>query len=372
MKVAATKFRNRSAWVIGNELVSVTVMQGGGHIASIALGGGDGINPLWEPAWKGIEPWEFRRKRDEKRLGTRLLASICGHNLCLGWFGNPTETEVKAGLGCHGEAPVARWRLVRKSVGKSGVSMTYGCRLPVAGMEFMRTISLRRRSAVIRIAEEIRNLLRRDTPYTMCEHVTLGPPFLEKGVTVFDMPATKGHTYPLAFEPNQRLRTDAAFRWPVGRGVKGRKVDLRMIGREYRKSSDFSTQLMDPRKRDGWFSAVNPKLGLFFACAWDRADFPWVGNWEENYGRKGAPWAGKSLTRGMEFANTPFPMSLKSQVELGKFHGLPAFAWLPARGRVKVNYDMILAPVPRSVMGVREIVRDSRGLRISFISKKRK
>lgn len=367
MRIREAGFRGRGAWEIENDIVGLTVMKGGGHIAKIALKRGPAVNPLWEPVWKGIEPWQFDEKRHARRFGTRLLAAICGHNLCLGWFGNPTGTEVRAGMGCHGEAPVERWKILRKSAGANSVSMTYGCTLPVAGMEVRRTISLKRGWAVVRVVEEIRNLLRRDTPYTMCEHVTLGPPFLERGVTVFDMPATKGHTYPVEFETNQRMRTDKAFRWPVGPGIHGGKVDLRMIGREYRVSSDFSTQLMDPRKGTAWFSAMNPKLGLFLAYAWDRADFPWVGSWEENYGRKGMPWAGKSLTRGMEFANTPFPMSLKEQVELGKFHGLPTFRWLPALGNVKVSYDMLFAPVPGPVKGVRDIVRDANGMRVAFV-----
>jgi len=36
------------------------------------------------------------------------------------------------------------------------------------------------------------NLSRWDRPVGWCEHVTLGPPFLEKGVTVIDASLTRG------------------------------------------------------------------------------------------------------------------------------------------------------------------------------------
>ena len=89
---------------------------------------------------------------------------------------------------------------------------------------------------------------------------------------------------------------------------------------------------MDPRRSDAWFSAVNPKQGLMLAYVWKRADFPWIGNWEQSYGRKESPWDGKSLTRGMEFTNTPFPVSLREAVDMGRFQGEKTFRWLTAKG----------------------------------------
>jgi hypothetical protein len=227
-------------------------------------------------------------------------------------------------------------------------------------MGFTRTLSTRKGSNVVKVTERIRNRAKVDVPFTICEHVTLGPPFLEKGVTVFDMPATRAHTYPGEFGPTQRLRPNAAFSWPAGPGVSGSKVDMRTIGTEYRTSSDFSAQLIKPSLEDAWFSAVNPSLGLMIAYVWRRKDFPWVGNWEENYARKEKPWAGRSLTRGMEFSNTPFPTGLRRAVETAKFHGQPTYRWLPARSVVTIEYAIILRTVPEECRGVTDIRRDGR------------
>lgn len=365
MRIGRTLFHGRRAWELDNGEVTLTMLEGGGHIAGLRLRDGPRVNPLWIPAWKTIEPWAYRR-RHARRYALRLLAAISGHNPCLGWFGDPSPEEARAGMECHGEAPVARWRLIRRIRSAAALSLTCRCTLPVAQMELTRTLRTRKGSNAVQVREVVRNLSRRDLPFTMCQHVTVGPPFLEKGVTVFDMPATRGHTFPGRFGDSQRLCPDQAFTWPHGPGAAGRRVDLRMIGREFRRSSDFTTQLIDPRRRDAWFSAVNPRQGLLLAYVWRREDYPWVGNWEENFGRQSAPWSGRSLARGMEFANTPFPVGLRRAVEKGRFHGLPTFRWLPARSSAEFRYDILLLWVPEKTRGVADIRRGGRGFEVQL------
>jgi len=353
MKIRTGTWRQRRVWELDNEALSLTVMEGGGHLARLALHDGPDMNPYWAPVWKSVEPWDYRRPKGADAEAP-LLASISGHNVCFSFFGGASPAEQAAGLTSHGEAPLRRWKVTRRTVSAARLTFTCGCELPAAQMRLARTFSIRRGSSVIRVREDVTNLSRRDLPYTFCEHVTFGPPFLQKGVTVFDMSATKGHTYPTAFGPQQRLKTDTAFTWPMGPGVKG-PVDLRTIGVEARRSGDFSAQLMDPRLDHAWFSALNPKAGLMVAYVWRRADFPWLGNWEENYSRRQAPWGGRTLTRGMEFSNTPFPMGLQQAVERGAFHGVQPCQWLPARGTRRYDYSIIARSVPLGSKGVADI-----------------
>lgn len=365
MQVRTTVFRGRKGWELDNGALKLVMLQGGGHLASLTHGECEGVNPFWAPTWKSIEPWAYR-PADAARYESRLLASICGHNLCLGWFGGPSDDEAKAGMNGHGEAPVARWQLRRKTVNARGVTLVSECELPVAAMRLTRTVRIPKGASCLHVQEAIVSLSRRDLPFTMCEHVTFGPPFLSKGVTVFDMPATLGHTFPGEFSEAHRMKPDTAFTWPKGPGSKGKAIDLRTIGREARQSSDFSTQLMDLGREDAWFSAVNPEQGLLVAYVWKRQDFPWIGNWEENYARKANPWAGKSLTRGMEFSNTPFPEGLRKAVDRGQFHGLPTFRWLPARGRVTMDYDILMQPVDRDCRGIKDIRRLDGAFELTF------
>ena len=367
MQIQNVVWKGRKGWKLDTGALSLVMLQGGGHIASVTLNEADAVNPMWQPVWKTREPWLYRPE-DAKRYGVRLLSGVSGHLLCLGWFGDPSAAEAKQGLGSHGEAPVARWRKVKQQVSARRASLVCACDMPVSGMRLERTLSARANETVVHVRERLVNLNRRDVPYAMCEHVTFSPPFLEKGVTFFDMSATRGHTFPGAFSKKQRLKGDAAFTWPLAPGAKGGKVDLRTIGREYRHSSDFSTQLMNPASDDAWFAAVNPRLGLMMAYVWKRQDFPWLGNWEENYARTEKPWDGRSLTRGMEFTNAPFPVGLRKTMELGTLDGLPTYRWLPARGSVTMEFDLFLNRVDAGVKSVGNVRREDGRFSVSLQS----
>ncbi|MEI6169202.1 MAG: hypothetical protein WCS52_18625 [bacterium] len=343
MHIRNVIFKGRQGWELDNGVLQLVMIRGGGHFASLMLKNGPCVNPLWNPVWQGIEPWHYK-KSDDRRYSCKMLASITGHNICLGWFGSSSPSEERQGLGAHGEATVARWRMVRKSVSGRTITLVCECDLPASMMRLRRTVRLTKGRACVKVREVIINLARRDLPFTLCEHVTFGPPFLKKGVTQFNMSATQAHTYPGEFDKPPRLKSDTAFTWPMAPGVDGKPVDLRTLDLAKRRNADFSAQLMDPACEQAWFSAVNPELGLTVMYRWNRADFPWVGNWEENYAKQYHPWGGKTLARGMEFTNTPFPDGLRKAVERGKLDGVPTYRWLPAKGRVVVDFEIMMNP----------------------------
>ncbi|MFO7870718.1 MAG: hypothetical protein R6V03_04725 [Kiritimatiellia bacterium] len=124
---------------------------------------------------------------------------------------------------------------------------------------------------------------------------------------------------------------------------------------------------MDRRRELAWFSAVNPELGLLLAYVWRREDFPWLGNWEESYCRLTPPWNGKTLSRGMEFANSPFPLPLREQVGMGSFQGVPAFRWLGAKSAVVIEYAITAMPVPEECRGTADIRPGPGGYHIDLV-----
>lgn len=363
MQIIKTIRFGREGWELRNDKLSLFLMSGGGHIAGLQLEERLPVNPYWIPDWKSIDPSAYR-PQDAKRYGVKLLAGIAGHNLCLGMFGDPSSDEQKAGLGCHGEAPVARWRVLSRKVTTRRLVFQYGCILKIAQMRFTRTITLEAGSSIVRIRECVENLSRRDTPFTMCQHVTFGPPFVEPQVAIFDVPATKGHSFPGPFGKPQRLKQDAPFNWPYGSGING-KIDLRFVGRA--PYGDYTANLINPKQEHGWFSVINPKIGMLVAYVWQRADFPWLGIWEENHARKTSPWNGKSLTRGMEFSNSPFPEGLRNAVERGRFQGQPTYRWLPALGRVRYDYSILACPVEADCKGVAAITPNGKTYGIDLI-----
>ena len=98
---------------------------------------------------------------------------------------------------------------------------------------------------------------------------------------------------------------------------------------------------MDTGREEAFFVAFCPEVRLAFGYVWRRADFPWMGIWEENSSRSQAPWNGATLTRGMEFGVSPFPESRREMIERGPVFDTPTFRWIPAASRLSVEYWVV-------------------------------
>jgi hypothetical protein len=310
-------YRGRQSASIENDVVRVTVLREGGHIAEI-LHKASGVNPLWTPPWPSMEPSAF--EESGAAVDARLLAGIMGHNVCLDIFGGPSEEEAAAGYGVHGEGPVVPYE-----VEVAGTSLLMRAALPLAQILFERTIELC--ESTVEIAESVVSLAAFDRPIGWTQHVTLGPPFLERGVTEFRLSATRAKTFETVFGADDYLQPDVEF------------ASVPHVFTPAAKSSAFSAHLMDPASPQAFFSARHPGLGLEFGYRWSRADFPWLGIWEENHSRLAAPWNGQTLARGMEFGVSPFPETRRQMVDRGKLFGVPAYRWLPARARLEARYS---------------------------------
>jgi hypothetical protein len=99
---------------------------------------------------------------------------------------------------------------------------------------------------------------------------------------------------------------------------------------------------MDDTKEHAFFTAWSPSTRVSIGYIWKRADFPWLGIWEENHSRTGTPWNGKTLTRGMEFGASPFPESRREAVDRGSLFGIPTFKWLPAKAKLQIEYRAVI------------------------------
>lgn len=326
-------YRNRRAASIENDRLRVTVLEEGGHIAEF-FDKRTNINPLWTPAWPSIEPSTFDARIHEATYGqgaeARLLAGIMGHNVCLDFFGAPSDAEAEAGLTVHGEASVVPY-----SIDVSTGTVTLRADLPVAQLSFERQITLDGRA--VRIAETIENHAACDRPIGWTQHVTLGPPFLEKGATVFRASAVRSQVLDATFGADGHLQPGAEFDWPLAPARTGGPVDLQVFTSADR-SSAYTTHLMDPRRPHAWFLAFSPRARIAFGYIWQQADFPWLGIWEENASRQSPPWKGRTLTRGMEFGVSPFPESRRQMIDRGELFGVPGYRWVPARGRLRAEY----------------------------------
>ena len=329
----SSTYRDRRAVSIENDAIRVTVLEGGGHIAEFFVKPA-GVNPLWTPDWPSIEPDRFDHATHPGfgagPADSRLLSAIMGHNVCLDIFGGPSPEEEAAGLSAHGEAPVATYQIDGHET-----SLVARTMLPIAQVQFERQISLEGSAA--RIRETVVNLGGVDRPIGWTQHVTLGPPFFERGITEFRLSAVRSKVFEGQFGSADYLIGGTEFKWPNAPAIAGGYADLRRSSAAPA-SSAYTTHLMDRRKPHAFFVAHSVKYQLAFGYTWRQRDFPWLGIWEENASRQAPPWNGKALTRGMEFGVSPFPETRRQMVDRARLFSVPTFRWLPARGRLAVEY----------------------------------
>lgn len=312
-----TTYRGRRAARIENSHLRVTVLAEGGHIAEILVKE-TGVNPLWTPPWPSIEPSTYDRKRHPEYgadAESKLLAGIHGHNLCLDLWGAPSAEEAAAGTTVHGEASIATYKLT----GGAGL-MVCQCVLPAAQLAFERKLELD--GSTLLFAETVTNLSSLDRPIAWTQHVTLGPPFLRHGQTQFRVPATRSMTY-----------EGVVFDWPMLGDE-----DLRLFT-SAEVSGKFSTHLLDPALERASFVVWTPEHKTAIGYRWKRADFPWIGIWEENRSRTTPPWNGETITRGLEFGVSPMPESRRQMIDRGSLFGVPGYRWVPAHSTVAVRYE---------------------------------
>jgi hypothetical protein len=330
-----TTFKGRRAVCLENDILRLTVLEEGGHIAEV-FDKRAGVSPLWVPHWTSLEPSEFSHDQ-RTHFGTgpdaKLLAGIMGHNLCLDIFGGPSPEEALAGFTVHGEASVDRYDITLSSGG-----LLQRLTLSLAQLRFSRSIKLH--GQYVRIHEVVENLGSMDRPIAWTEHVTLSPPFLDPPTTQFRASCTRSMVSENDPGFDAYLELGSEFLWPMAPRADGGQSDLRQMHKAA-PASGYTAQLADPQRELAYFVAFAPQYRLAFGYIWRRTDFPWLGIWEENCSRKASPWDSRTVTRGMEFGVSPFPETRREMVDRNRLFDMPTYKWIPCRGRLEAEYWII-------------------------------
>ena len=341
--MAEIEYRGRKAVQISNGLLTIVVVVDGGHIASVRHAAVD-MNPLWTPHWPSVDPSRFDPAVHTGYGGdaeSKLLAGVFGHNLCLDLFGGPSEEEAAAGMTVHGESSVALYEVEAASES----SLVQEAEFAEAQLRFRRIIELD--GDTVRVCEQVTNLSAWDRPAAWTQHVSLGAPFVEPGATEFAVSATRSKVFEEDFAgPNGVQRIGAEFDWPHCPTRDGGVIDLRVYPAATA-SAGYTAHLMDTSRETAHFAAWHPGSQLAFAYVWRRADFPWLGRWEENRSRLLPPWNGREITCGMEFGVSPMPETRRRMVERGSLFGVPSYRWLSARQTARAEYMIVARKVDR-------------------------
>ncbi len=333
-----TSFSGRRAWTVETEFLRFTLLQSGGHLAEIVLRGANEVNPLWVQSRPTIESDAYNPEIHGELYGTapesHLLSALAGHNLCFPFWGNPSPSEVVAGMTFHGETNIRRWQLIEES----SDSITLEVHLPESAATMRRRFWCR--GHALHVDSHATNLSSWDRPFGWCEHATLGSPFLESGSTCFDASLSRG--FVTGEFGGQKLV------WPEGvtRAPSSQPIDLRVFSgtSQHRLLHSF---LVEPSREWGFFTAFHPAFALLFGYVFRRTDFPWFNVWENN--------DANMQTRGMEFSNTPQHGTMKTLISSANVWGVPAYEWLDAHSTVTKKFIAFLHRIASDFRGAADI-----------------
>ena len=239
--------------LLKGDAAQVVIAVDGGAIADFHLHG-HGLNPLsWQEEGESLQepPWR-------------------GHFLCLDRWGEPSAAERENGMPFHGEASRLPWQVSDGPERVSGsIRAEMGVELPLAGLAVRRSIALSQRQAIFTVREEITNTRKLGRIYTMVQHPTIAPPFLDEN-TVIDANGRKGF---MTYRPMPNPE-EPAVSWP--QALKdGEPVNVRFLTNDH--DPNVVSYTLDDEY--GWYVAYNAARGLLLGYIWKSSDYPWLIDW---------------------------------------------------------------------------------------------
>jgi hypothetical protein len=364
----SVRWKGREATRLANGVIELTTLTSGGHMAALRLSGDAGgscENVFWEPPWPTYDQQAGLSREQLQTYGPpdmdKFMAGYTGHCLCLDYFGAPSAEQGAAGLGLHGEAPVARWLATQPALPEKA-QCQWNVTLPAAYLQFSREIRLGKGESVAYIEEIVRNQRDVDRACDWVQHATFGPPFLQEGESTLSASGKRGKTWPLEYEGGLLLAKDREFDWPYAPTDGGEKaIDLRqpfaVAGRGF-----IATTLLDPRREIQYVVAANWRMRLGVGYCFRRQDFPWMTIWEENCSRQSSPWNGRTRVRGMEFGTTPLPLGREESFRRGPLFDTPSWCVIPAGGEKTARYLMFVFAIPAAMQSIRNVTLEAKAI----------
>lgn len=255
-------------FILANDKLELTIATNGGRFLSLVMKEGQPFSPL----------------------------ATMGHFLALDGFGAPSDQESALGMPFHGEANRQLFKVLTNSNSGSSHLVTLQAKLPLAQETFTRTVEAVDGEQLIYVSSELESALSVDRPISWAEHATIGPPFLEKGKVVVDMPATNCRVRP--YTPGNipgHLVYDKDFIWPMAPTVDGGAADIRIIPTDHN-WLDLASCKLDPNRTLVFVTSLHLEKHLLYGYVFRRQDYPWLMSWM-NF------TSDKSSARGMEFSS---------------------------------------------------------------------
>jgi hypothetical protein len=297
--------------MLANDRLELTIAKTGGRFLKLVLRDGDPLSPL----------------------------ATLGHFLALDGFGAPSDQEQALGMPFHGEASRQGVKIVATHDSGPVHLIMMRSVLPLAQETLTRTVEAADGESIISVTSQLESALTVDRPVSWAEHATMGPPFMEAGKVVVDMPASNCRVRPYKPGPIPgHLVYGRDFKWPMAPTNDRGNADLRVIPADHN-WLDLASCQMDPSRRLAFVTALHLEKHLLYGYVFRREDYPWLMSWMNYTGDNRA-------ARGMEFSSQPFDISHQETVAMSPLFGTPTFRWLPAKSTIETRFLMFYTKVP--------------------------
>jgi hypothetical protein len=315
---------------LANDKLELTVNAKGGRFSKLVMRDGEPLSPL----------------------------AAIGHFLALDGFGAASPEEQALGMPFHGEANSQFFKVLATNDSGPTHLVTMQAGLPLAQETLTRTLELADGENVIYVTSQLESRLTIDRPISWAEHATIGPPFMEEGKVVVDMPASNCRVRP--YKPGAipgHLVYDRDFQWPMAPTNDGGQADIRVIPTDHN-WLDLASCQMDPSRRLAFVTALHLEKHLVYGYVFRRQEYPWLMSWMNFTGNNRA-------ARGMEFSSQPFDISHRETVALSPLFGTPTFRWLPAKAKIESRFLIFYTMVPEGFTKIDDVTLDAGKLTIS-------
>jgi hypothetical protein len=310
---AAPQSDPAAPFLLASDKLELTISPGGARLDRVVLKDGPPLSPL----------------------------ATLGHFLALDGFGAPSEQELASGMPFHGEANRQLFRILSATNSGHSHSVTMQTTLPLAQETLTRTAEVVDGENLVYVTSVLESLISVDRPVSWAEHATIGPPFMEQGKVVVDMPATHCRVRP--FKPGDipgRLAYGEDFTWPMAPVIGGGEANIREIPTDHN-WLDLASCEMDPRRTLAFVTALHLEKHLLYGYLFRREQYPWLMSWMNFTGDDRA-------ARGMEFSSQPFDISHRDTVAMSPLFGIPTFRWLPAKAKIENHFVIFYTRVPEA------------------------
>lgn len=208
-----------------------------------------------------------------------------------GWqelFPNCGAPSVHQGaeVGQHGEVALLPWRYVITKDEPDEIEVSFSVRTVRTPFHLVKTISLRRNEAVLRIRERVTNESGQLIDFTWGHHPAFGWPFIDEHCRVH-VPDCRIRTLAEYTSDTSRLAADQNSEWPMAEGRDGSKID---ISRTVAPGSASQEMVFLEGITDGWYAVTNTTLGVGFGLRYPADVFKQLWYWQVYRGGRDYPW----------------------------------------------------------------------------------